>query len=376
MAALALKLTDAGLAAVQGASGSDPVTLSHLGLTQTAFNYAPTLVALPGEFKRLEVASGVAAAPNITHLTAYDTSADVWAITGFGLFMSTGVLFAVYTSPTVIMNKAQLAFGLMAFDLAFDSDLAANISYGNAVFAYPPATETARGVARIATQARVNAGANDQDDAETIVTPKTLRSRLTSLMAAVNASIEALATSLNAALGNLSQTLNAAIGNEATARGDGDNALQGQLTTLTNRTITAGGLVAGGGNLSQDRTLTVTEASGQDITDGTAADKVVTPRRLGPISMSLAQNGYIRFFGFQIVWGRFTAAANTTTPVVLAQPFQAACFAAVVSGVTAGGADSQDNPPAIITSTITKDGFSVFSADDTADGTCYIAVGT
>lgn len=376
MAALALKLTDAGLAAVQGASGSDPVAISHLGLTSTPFDYAPTLVALPGEFKRLEVASGIAAAANITHLTAYDTSADVWAITGFGLFMSDGVLFAVFTSPTVIMNKAQLAFGLMAFDLAFDSDLAANISYGNAVFAYPPATEASRGVARIATQTRVNAAADGEDDAETIVTPRTLRERLGSLMATVNASLEALATSLNATLGNLGQTLNAAIGNEAAARGDADTALQGQVATLRNRTISGGGLVTGGGDLSQDRTFTVTEATAQEITAGTAADKVVTPRRLGPIGMMLAQNGFIRFFGLQLVWGRFSAAANTSTPVVFSRAFETACFSVVASGVVAGGPDSQDNPPAVIASTITKDGFSVFSADDSADVTCFIAVGT
>lgn len=161
MAALALKLTDAGLAAVQGASGSDPVTISHLGLTATSFDYAPTLTALPGEFKRLDVASGVAAAPNMTHLTAYDTSADVWSITGFGLIMDDGVLFAVYTSPTVFMNKAALAFGLMAFDIAFESDLASNIAYGNAVFAYPPSTEEMRGVIEMATVVEAAAGDDD-----------------------------------------------------------------------------------------------------------------------------------------------------------------------------------------------------------------------
>ncbi|AXB75471.1 hypothetical protein [Novosphingobium sp. P6W] len=336
MATLVLKLTDAGLAAVQAASGSDPTTIAWLGLTATPFDYAPTLTGLPGEFKRLAVSSGVAAAPNITHMTAYDTSADAWSATGFGLFLDDGTLFAVHTSASPVLSKVSLAFALLAFDIAFEADFAANIEYGNAVFAYPPATETYRGVARIATQARVNAAADEGDDAVTIVSPKTLRARLAAFTAAVSESLSALAA----------------------------------------RKIEGDGLVTGGGDLSQDRKLKVTEADAADITAGIAADKVVTPRRLGPISMSLAENGFIRFFGFQIVWGRFTASANASTAVVLAQPFQTACFAAVVSGVTAGGADSQDNPPAVITSTITKDGFSVFSADDTADGTCYIAVGT
>ncbi|QSR17478.1 hypothetical protein [Novosphingobium sp. KA1] len=357
MAALSLKLTDAGLAAVQGASGSDPVSITHLGLTATAFDYAPTLVALPGEFKRLEVASGTASAPNITHLTAYDTSGDNWSITGFGLFMGDGQLFAVHTSAAVIMTKAELAFGLMAFDIAFDSDLAANIDYGNAVFAYPPATQQARGVARLATQERVDAEEDGEDDAETIVTPKTLRQRLQALSTAVSASIDALNTALNNGLNSLSTALDAG------------------LETLRQRRIVGGGLVTGGGDLYADRTLTVTEADAEDITAGTSGTKVVTPRRLGPISMSLAQNGFIRFFGFQIVWGRFTAAANSTTPVWFIEPFPSACFAAVVSGVTNLGADSKDNTPAVIASSITKDGFNVFSADDEGDVTCFIAVG-
>lgn len=343
MAALALKLTDAGLAAVQGASGSDPVMISHLGLTATPFDYAPTLTALPGEFKRIDVVSGIAAAPNITHLTAYDTSADAWSCTGFGLFMSDGVLFAVYSQPTTVMSKAQLAFGLFAFDIAFQGDLAANIQYGNATFLYPPATETTRGVAKLATQAQVDAG----DDAQEIVTPRTLKNRLAALLAGITGSLNALSTAMD--LG---------------------------LESLRARRIISGGLVTGGGDLYADRTLTVTEATPEDITAGTSASRVVTPRRLGPITMLLEQNGFIRFFGLQIVWGRFNAAANTSTAAAFSRPFETACFSVIASGVVAGGADSQDNPPAVVASTITVNGFSVFSADDTATSTCFIAVGT
>jgi hypothetical protein len=357
MAALALKLTDAGLAAVQGASGSDPVVLSHLGLTNTPFDYAPTLVALPGEFKRLEVAAGVAAAANITHLTAYDTSADDWSITGFGIFMADGILFAVYTSADIIMNKAQLAFGLLAFDIAFDGDLAANISYGNAVFAYPPATLQYRGVARLARQERVNAAADGEDDDETIVTPKTLRARLAAFTASVTASVEALSTSLSNGLNSLSTSI--------------DNGLE----SLRQRRITGGGLVTGGGDLYADRVLTVTEADPEDITAGTSATKVITPRRLGPITMLLQQNGFIRFFGFQMAWGRFNAAANATTPVVFVQAFANACFSAVCSGVTNLGTGSNDNTAGVVASTITAEGFTAFSADNEPNITCYIAVG-
>ncbi|MCY1672115.1 hypothetical protein OVA07_13995 [Novosphingobium sp. SL115] len=95
MGALYLSLTNAGLAAVQGASGSDPVVITELGLTATPFTVAPTLTALPGEFKRIGAIAGTEAAPNITHMTAYDTSADVWNATGLGLWLEDGTLFAV-----------------------------------------------------------------------------------------------------------------------------------------------------------------------------------------------------------------------------------------------------------------------------------------
>jgi hypothetical protein len=347
MAALVLKLTDAGLAAVQAASGSDPTSITHLGLTASVFDFAPTLTALPGQFKLLDVASGVSPAENVTHLTSYDTSAEVWTARALGLYLEDGTLFAVSSAEQPLLTKAAPAFALFVFDISFEADLAANIVYGNAVFAYPPATEQYRGVARLATQARVNAGVDGEDDAETIVTPKTLRARLASFTTAVNNSIAAIS-----------------------------NTVSTGLAALAARRITGDGLVSGGGTLEADLTLTVAEASAAEITAGIAANTVVTPRRLGPISMLLEQNGYIRFFGFQIAWGRFSAAPNVSTGVVFVQPFNTACFSAVVSGVTSLGTGSQENTPAVVVSTITKTGFSAFNADDEADATCYIAVGT
>lgn len=368
MATLVLKLTDAGLAAVQAASGSDPTVISSLGLSATPFDYAPTLTALPGEFKRVEVASGVASAANVTHLTAYDTSSDVWTATGFGLFLDDGTLFAVHTGAEPVMSKVGLAFALLAFDIAFEADFAANIAYGNAVFAYPAATQEIAGVAEIATQAEVIAG----EDERRFVTPKTLAGRLASFL-------QSFAEEVQTRISNVADLWDA-INAEVAARIAADNGLStaigNGLEALRQRRIVGGGMVTGGGDLSADRTLTVTEADPEDITAGTSGSKVVTPRRLGPVTMLLQQNGFIRFFGFQIAWGRFSAIANNTTAVVFAQPFETACFSAVVSGVTNLGTGSQDNTPATIVSSITKNGFSVFNADDENDATCFIAVGT
>lgn len=153
-----LSLTDAGLAAVQGASGSDPVTIAELGLTATPFTVAPTLTALPGEFKRIAAISGIAAAANVTHMTAYDTSGDVWNATGLGLWLADGTLFAVYSAGSTIINKAERAFALIAFDIAFNADLAGSIAFGDPLFTNPPATTEMRGLVELTTNAEAIIG--------------------------------------------------------------------------------------------------------------------------------------------------------------------------------------------------------------------------
>jgi hypothetical protein len=324
MAALALKLTDAGLAAVQGASGSDPVVISALGLTATPFAYAPTLTALPGEFKRIAVESGTAAAANITHLTAYDTSADVWSITGFGLFMDDGVLFAVYTGDAVVMNKAGLAFGLIALDIAFEADLAGNISYGNAVFTWPPATEGMRGVARLATQARVSAAADGEDDAETIVTPKTLRSRLAGLLTAVNAAIGALGESLTAALDG-----------EATIRANADAALHDDVATrLPAASYTAEDVRAK--LVTVDGDGSAIDADMLDGHHGTEYERIVE-------ESLVANNGYTVYAsGKKECWGSVTIAAGVAVIVPLPKAHDSWFIVSLGSGLRSTS-DAQNN---------------------------------
>lgn len=342
-------ITDAGMDAIADAEGggTDAVTIAELGLTDTAFDAAPTIIALPGEHTRLDTLSGQVVAPNKIHLSAYDTSDAVYTVTGMALYLADGTLFAVYSGPAPALSKSALAFGLFSIDIAFLADVADVIEFGGALFLYPPATEEIRGVARLATQARVDAVADGADDAETIVTPKTLRARLAALWTSITAAIMA----------------------EATTRANAD-------TALAAHTVTGGGLITGGGALSTNPTLTVAECSAAQLTAGTATDVVVTPRRLGPIAMSLNQNGYIRFFGFQIAWGRFTAAANGTTAVNFATPFATACFSVVCSGSNGSGNDTQDNGPGVVTGTITTAGFSVWSAEDNAIPSAFIAVGT
>ena len=310
MPALILQLTDAGLAAIQGEVGSDAAIIAQLALSDTPFTAAPTLTALPGEFKRLGAVSGTPVAPNMVHMTARDTSADVYDATGLGLFLADGTLLAAYSSADPILSKAQLAFALFAFDIAFDQDLAANIEFGNAVFLYPPATETVEGVARIATQGEVDAAVDGPDDHETIVTPKTLRARLAAFFADVTASLAAMTASIAAIAG---------------------------------RTITGSGLVTGGGDLSANRVLTVTAATGADLLAAAEAAKAITPAAFGALARSRASTGYETLPGGLILqWGQNTTTQGEgTVAVTFPVAFPNTCFGPVgiIRSVGSGSED-------------------------------------
>ena len=157
-----LHLTDAGVAAVTGPAGSATAVIAQLGLTATAFDFAPTLTALPGEFKRLSSVAGTASGDNLVHLEAFDNSADLWTATGLALYLSDGTLFAALSADEPILAKASLAYTLIALDVAFAADIAANISFGDLTFSSPPATTTTRGLIEIATQPETDAGNDTQ----------------------------------------------------------------------------------------------------------------------------------------------------------------------------------------------------------------------
>ena len=290
MGVLVIQMTTAGQAAVQGASGSDPTVIAEIGLTDTDFDYAPTLEALPGEFKRVPVKSGMAAAPNITHLTAYDTSAEIWTATGIGLYLDDGTLFGVCAADDPLIAKAGVAFALLVFDIAFEADLSANIEFGNATFAYPPATEETRGVARIATQERVDAAEDGEDDAETIVTPKTLRARLAAFITAVNDSLAAFAS----------------------------------------RTISGGGLISGGGDLTANRTLSVAKATAAQVLARLLDNVAVTPLGLAAfvdmavMSDSAAATCWRLTFGgtdYFLQMGKGTLTGDSQTTITFPQAY-------------------------------------------------------
>lgn len=175
---LKIQVTTAGRAALVNAqnTGTLPVTVAAIGVTDQAFSPDATLTALPGQLKQLATFAGSAVAADTIHVTIRDDSADTYTLRGFGLFLADGTLFGVYGQAEAILEKSAQAMMLLATDVIFADIDAASLTFGDADFLNPPATTEVQGVVELATDAESTAGT----DGVRAVTPK-------GLMAALNA---------------------------------------------------------------------------------------------------------------------------------------------------------------------------------------------
>lgn len=165
MTALTITITKLGLDRFTAAQLSDDIDLSiaAIGLTDTAFSVAPTLTALPGEFRRLTVISGEQVGDNIVHMTMRDEAEIGYTARGFGLFLADGTLFAVYGQADRIFEKSPRSTFLAAIDIAFPTGDVRDLSFGSTDFLNPPATRAVKGVVRLATPEKVAAGIDALD---------------------------------------------------------------------------------------------------------------------------------------------------------------------------------------------------------------------
>lgn len=175
---LKIQVTTAGRAALVNAqnTGTLPVTVAAIGITDQAFAPDATLTELPGQVKQLATFGGSAVAADTIHVTIRDDSADTYSLRGFGLFLTDGTLFGVYGQAEAILEKSAQAMMLLATDVIFADIDAASLTFGDADFLNPPATTEVQGVVELATDAESAAGT----DGLRAVTPK-------GLMAALNA---------------------------------------------------------------------------------------------------------------------------------------------------------------------------------------------
>ena len=345
-------ITTAGLDALVDAQNgvTEQIEIVELGLSDQLVDVAPTLVALPGEFKRLDVLSGQSASETIIHMNAFDSSDDGYEVRSLALYLADGTLFAAFSrADGAIFRKVDIATFLFTIDVAFADAVANSIVFGDATFLYPPATETTKGVAEIATQGEVDGGADD----ERIVTPAKLAGRLAPVLQS--------------------------IADEVDMRGDGDDALQALIDALLARTFTGDGLVSGGGSLSASRVLTVVAALSGDAWAGTASDKALTPASLGPVRSALSINGYASIFSasdtrqLMLQWGRFTPSPSGLTNVTFPLAFTTT-FAVLVDGGAGIAVGSEQYFPRAQTTSLSPGSFQVRNNSDSTPG-MYLAIG-
>lgn len=300
---LTLTFTNAGLArftAAQLGNGAD-LRVSAIGLTDSAIVVAPTLTALPGEFRRVETVSGAQVGDNIVHLIVRDDEAVTYAFRAFALYLSDGTLFAVYGQADRIMQKAAGSSNMLAVDIAFPAANVATVTFGDTNFLNPPATSTTKGVVELATDAETIEGA----DVVRAVTPSGLKARLAIILVTL-ANVVPFGRRLNTtglATGGRtldtditidvpSATVAEADAGTSTTKALTPASLANILVNLANRVpfarrISTTGLAAGGRTLDADVTIDVPVATAVEVDAGAISTKAVTPASLVNVLASI-----------------------------------------------------------------------------------------
>ncbi len=118
------------------------------------------------------------------------------------------------------------------------------------------------------------------------------------------------------------------------------NNVGGISYTPTSRTISAGGMLTGGGDMSANRTISLTAASAAETLAGTVNDKPITPSSFANMPKSFSNPGYIRLpGGFTIQWYSYRGSVSSEVAVYF--PFPLA-FSSVIFG---GSATAYINSP-------------------------------
>ncbi|ARV24865.1 hypothetical protein [Xanthomonas citri] len=160
MPGLKLQVTTAGRAALVNApnTGTNPVLISHVGLANAPFSASAALTALPSEIKRLAAVGGTVTADDTIHVSIRDESDAVYDCYGFGLYLSNGTLFAVYSQQTLLLGKAAAAMMLLAVDAVFADIDVKQIAFGATNFTDPAATTEVAGIVELASEDEAAAG--------------------------------------------------------------------------------------------------------------------------------------------------------------------------------------------------------------------------
>lgn len=164
MNAISMVITNAGFAELVNAeaSGTAPVRLSEVRLGRGQYQARPDQEALVDEFRMLSSIWGGAMESGIIHITALDDQPEDYEVFEVGVFTNTGVLFAVYSQTTPILQKAADSDAMLALDIAFTNINPESVELGDTNFSLAPADVNRAGVVEIATLAEVLAETDNQ----------------------------------------------------------------------------------------------------------------------------------------------------------------------------------------------------------------------
>lgn len=286
-------LTNAGKAAIVAANntGTNPVTINRVGVGSASWTPTATATALQTEIKKITAIGGAAVADDTIHVTASDTSSDVYTVREIGLFLTDGTLLAVYSQASAIITKGAETVALIAADLVITGLPAGSVTVGDVAFDYPQATETVKGVAEIATAAEAQAGI----DNERIITPAGLavvtasQTRRGLIEIATDAEVQTGTDNVRAIT---PQGLTSRTATEArTGLVELATEAEVQTGTDTTRAVTPAGLAS--------RTATTTRAgvvelaTSTETQDGSDVTRAVTPAGLASLTATTTRRGLV-----------------------------------------------------------------------------------
>lgn len=139
-------------------TGTTPVLISEIGLGTGKDDPSESQTELQAEFKRLTTVAGDLIADDTIHVSAVDDSTDEYSYSEFGLYTDSGTLFAVYSQQTDITTKSAQGNMLLSADVVLTRVDATSLTFGEASFTNPPASETVKGVVELATPGETKTG--------------------------------------------------------------------------------------------------------------------------------------------------------------------------------------------------------------------------
>jgi hypothetical protein len=293
MPALNFILTTAGKNAIINANntGTNPVVIDRVAIGSTSWTPTAAATALQTEIKKISAVGGGAVADDTIHVTATDSTTDVYTVREVGLYTSGNVLLAVYSQTDPIIVKGAGTVALIAADLVITGIPAGSVTVGDTTFSYPQATETVKGVAELATTAETLAGTDD----ERIVTPAKLAARTAT---ETRTGIVELATEAEVQTGTdtaRSVTPAGLASRTATTTRTGvvELATDAEVQTGTDdtRAVTPGGLNAC--TATETRRGVIELATAAEVQTGTDTTRAVTPATLNACTATATRSGVI-----------------------------------------------------------------------------------